>query len=54
MLVLKSALIAFHHVPGSHDGASLSSVILHLLDRADVINKVCQHQLYCATRSELV
>ncbi|KAG2737897.1 hypothetical protein P692DRAFT_201682967, partial [Suillus brevipes Sb2] len=50
MLVLKSALIAFHHVPGSHDGASLSSVILHLLDRADVINKVCQHQLYCQRR----
>ncbi|KAG1732051.1 hypothetical protein EDB19DRAFT_1593727, partial [Suillus lakei] len=39
MLVLKSALIAFHHVPGSHDGASLSSVILHLLDHADVMNK---------------
>lgn len=40
VLVLKAALIAFHHVPGSHTGKSLGSMLLHLLDRADVAKDV--------------
>ncbi|KAG1731313.1 uncharacterized protein EDB91DRAFT_1252174 [Suillus paluster] len=35
VLVLKAALIAFHHTPGSHAGDSLGSSILGLLDRAN-------------------
>ncbi|KAG2138101.1 uncharacterized protein EDB93DRAFT_1253482 [Suillus bovinus] len=30
-LVLKAALIVFHHIPGSHNGGSLGSMILYLL-----------------------
>ncbi|KIK41147.1 hypothetical protein CY34DRAFT_85941, partial [Suillus luteus UH-Slu-Lm8-n1] len=40
VLVLNTALIAFHHVPGSHTGELLAEVILHLLDRAGVTKKV--------------
>jgi hypothetical protein len=40
ILVLNAALIAFHHIPGSHTGELLADVILHLLDRAGVTNKV--------------
>lgn len=39
-LQLKAALIAFHRLLGSHDGASLAKVVLHLLDRAGVTVKV--------------
>lgn len=39
-LKLKTALIAFHRVRGRHDGLSLAEVVLKLLDRADVTNKV--------------
>ncbi|KAG2337895.1 hypothetical protein BDR05DRAFT_894559 [Suillus weaverae] len=46
MLVLKTALLAFHHIPGSHDGQSLGSMILYLLDRADTAAKVSTY-LYC-------
>jgi hypothetical protein len=53
VLVLKAALIAFHHVPGSHTGKSLGSVILHLLDRADVAKDVSVH-LYCMMCSDFV
>ncbi|KAG2067859.1 hypothetical protein BDR04DRAFT_1026261, partial [Suillus decipiens] len=38
VLVLKAALIAFHHVLGSHTGKSLSSIILHLHNHANVAN----------------
>lgn len=40
VLVLRVALIAFHHIPGSHTGKSLGSTLLHLLDRADVAKDV--------------
>jgi hypothetical protein len=40
VLILKAALIAFHHIPGSHTGKSLGSITLHLLDRADVAKNV--------------
>ena len=39
-LKLKMALIAFHRVRGRHNGLSLAEVVLKLLDRADVTNKV--------------
>ncbi|KAG2147387.1 uncharacterized protein EDB93DRAFT_1250525 [Suillus bovinus] len=40
VLVLKAALIAFYHIPGSHTGKSLGSIILHLLDRANIAKDV--------------
>ena len=39
-LELKSTLIAFHHVSGTHDGVNLACTILKLLDRAGVTAKV--------------
>ena len=40
MLVLRAALMGFHHIPGSHTGEFLAGVLLHLLDRAAVTKKV--------------
>ena len=40
-LELKTALIAFHHVSGTHDGVNLARTMLKLLDRAGVTSKVC-------------
>jgi len=43
-LELKSALIAFHHVQGAHDGVNLGRTTMKLLDRAEVTPKVrCPH-----------
>ena len=39
-LQLKVSLIAFHRLHGNHDGESLASTILQLLDRAGVTAKV--------------
>lgn len=39
-LELKAALIAFQQLAGDHDGESLSSVVLQLLDRAGITIKV--------------
>jgi len=39
-LVLKAGLIAFTHIPSSHDGVSLTAIILGLLDHAEVMDKV--------------
>lgn len=41
-LQLKSALIAFHKLRGSHSGKSLSKTVMHLLDRAGITVKVRQ------------
>lgn len=41
-LQLKASLIAFHRLRGNHDGISLASTVLQLLDRAGVTGKVCQ------------
>ena len=40
-LELKCALIAFHNVTGPHDGVNLSKIMLALLDRAGVTERVC-------------
>jgi hypothetical protein len=50
MLMLKTALLAFHHIPGSHDGQSLGSMILYLLNRADTAAKVstCLYRVACS------
>jgi len=40
VLVLKAALIAFHHIPGSHSGVSLAGEMMMLLDRAEVAENV--------------
>ena len=39
-LKLKLALIAFHRLHCSHDGASLANVVIKLLDRAGITAKV--------------
>jgi hypothetical protein len=40
MLVLRAALIAFHHVPGKHTGTILGSHMFYLLDRVKVTKNV--------------
>jgi hypothetical protein len=40
VLVLKAALIAFQHTPGSHLGENLGTSILGLLDCVNVTDKV--------------
>jgi hypothetical protein len=49
-LRLKTALIAFHHIRGGHDGVSLAHVVLGLLNRAEIITKVRQLRLFVALR----
>ena len=39
-LSLKTALIGFHCIKGSHTGINIAEIILHLLDRAGVTLKV--------------
>ena len=39
-LETKTALIAFHHIIGTHDGKNLAKVVLALLDRAEITKKV--------------
>lgn len=42
-LVLKTALIAFHHLTSCHTGQELAKVMLHLIDRAEIpVSKVSQ------------
>jgi hypothetical protein len=49
-LSLKSALIAFHYIPGSHTGAELAKTFLHLIDRAGIpLNKVVHFTPLCIT-----
>ncbi|KAF9503993.1 hypothetical protein BS47DRAFT_1308980, partial [Hydnum rufescens UP504] len=41
-LSLRADLIAFHYLPGSHDGKSICSAIWHLLEHASIpVDKVC-------------
>lgn len=39
-LVLKSRLVAFRYVPGSHDGEHMASVFLDVLKELDVVDRV--------------
>jgi len=39
-LQLKAALIAFHQLHGNHDGETLATAVLQLLDRAGITVKV--------------
>jgi hypothetical protein len=39
-LQLKTALIAFHHLRGQHDGKTLAENVIKLLDRAQITVKV--------------
>lgn len=39
-LELKTALIAFYRIKGSHTGRSLAQTVLYLLDRAGITVKV--------------
>jgi hypothetical protein len=48
VLVLKAALIAFHHVPGSYTGVSLAREMVMLLDRAEVMENVSVHFFHVA------
>ena len=42
-LKLKSALIAFHHLPGNHTGVNIATALLGILDRAGIADKVSFH-----------
>ncbi|KAG2062389.1 hypothetical protein BDR06DRAFT_1016327 [Suillus hirtellus] len=48
-LVLKAALIAFHHIPGSHTEKALASKILELIDYAEVKHNIGHFTLDNAT-----
>ncbi|KAG1813497.1 uncharacterized protein BJ212DRAFT_1482407 [Suillus subaureus] len=52
-LMLKAALIMFHHVPSSHNEESLGSMILYLLDCAETATKVdwAFHSQQCIQQS---
>ena len=39
-LILRMALIAFHHLTNSHDEESLADIVLQLLDRAGITGNV--------------
>jgi hypothetical protein len=52
-LILKAALIAFHHIPGSHTGKVLGSTMLKLIDRAEVKHNVSV-SLYIIACSDFV
>jgi hypothetical protein len=39
-LRLRSALIAFHYLPGSHDGKAICTAVIEMLERADVLTNV--------------
>jgi hypothetical protein len=52
-LVLKAALITFHHIPGSHTGMALALKILELIDHAEVKHNVGV-LLYFITFSDFV
>ncbi|KAF8833974.1 hypothetical protein BDN67DRAFT_985665, partial [Paxillus ammoniavirescens] len=39
-LSLESALIAFHHALGCHDGPNLANIVIHLLDRVGITKNV--------------
>ena len=41
ILTLRSDLIGFYNVPGSHTGVHLAHAFLHVLDRIDITHKVC-------------
>ncbi|KIK77306.1 hypothetical protein PAXRUDRAFT_167301, partial [Paxillus rubicundulus Ve08.2h10] len=41
-LSFECALVAFHYILGSHTGAELAKMLLHLIDHASIsLNKVC-------------
>lgn len=40
-LILRSDLIGFLRVPGTHDGAHLAHAFLHIVDHIDIASKVC-------------
>jgi len=44
-LRLASGLIGFREMPGHHTGEHLSVAFLHIIDRLDIADKVCQFNL---------
>lgn len=41
LLMLKSQLIAFRHMEGSHSGANIADVFLKVIDELGIAHKVC-------------
>ena len=37
----RDALIAFHHMKGSHDGVALAKVLIEMTDRMGITDNVC-------------
>jgi hypothetical protein len=42
-LQLRCVLVAFHNVLGWHDGENLAAIAIALMDRAEMMAKVCWH-----------
>lgn len=42
-LRLKAALIAFHHLPGSHTGVNIATALIGLFDRAGITDNISLH-----------
>jgi hypothetical protein len=40
-LLLRADLIAFHHLPRSHTGKAICQAVKEVLERANVVKKVC-------------
>ena len=53
-LLLRSGLIAFHHIPGKHDAKTLAQHFVALTDRAGITTNVCTQQLCCVRFLTLV
>lgn len=53
-LKLNVGLIAFHHIPSTHTGSNLALIILHLLDRAGVTDRVTGHHILCVINVVLI
>ena len=46
-LTLRSDLVGFYNVPGSHTSEHLAVAFLHVLDRIEITDKVCFLSVSC-------
>jgi hypothetical protein len=53
-LQMKAALIAFHQLRGNHDGETLATAVLQLLDRAGITGKVHDYVFLASYMTSLI
>jgi hypothetical protein len=53
-LQMKAALIVFHRLCGNHDGETLATAVLQLLDRAGITGKVCDYVFLASYMTSLI